>query len=259
MPPVRLFHHLLMFCIALAVVGCGGEKKDGGRGGAPTVVVGTNPDYPPMQFIDPQTGRMVGLEIDLMEAIAREGGFEITWKNVEWKGIFAALEARDIDAIMSAATITEERKQKFDFSDPYYTISQRLVVLAKDADQIKSIGDLRGRRIGVQLNTTGALLVEKEYPDWDRVTFDNTPLAFADLLRGAVFGFMVDEPVADEYSRANPQTANLLVALPFEFSKEEYGIVVRKGDTALLTKINEGLRKVREAGIDREIKAKWVK
>jgi ABC-type amino acid transport substrate-binding protein len=223
------------------------------------MIVGTNPDYPPMQFVDPDTGEMVGYEIDLMHAIAEAGGFDIRWKSVEWKGIFGALEARDIDAIISAATITEERRKTFDFSNPYYTISQRLVVRRQDADSVSAISDLDGRLIGVQLATTGMLLVQEQFPHWQMATYDNAPLAFADLRNGGIFGFMVDSPVADEYSRANPEVAELFAALPFEFSEEHYGIVVRKGQPELLDMINTGLGKVKESGIDRDLQAKWIK
>lgn len=243
-----------------AAVGCGGdrEQRQAARDeAAKVVVVGTNPEYPPMQFIDPETGEIIGYEIELMEAIAEKAGFEMRWSAVEWKGIFGALEAGDIDAIMSAATITPERQQKYNFSDPYYTISQRLVVRKQDADAVSSIEELNARRIGVQLNTTGAIMVEKEYPGFVRITYDNTPLAFADLESGSIFGFMVDEPVAEQYARANPRKAELFQALPFKFSEEHYGVVLRKGDTELLEKINKGLEAVREAGIDRDLQEKW--
>jgi len=250
---------LALTALALAVA-CGSSEStsSGASGGGKKVIVGTNPDYPPMQFIDPKTNEMVGYEIELMEAIAEKGGFEMEWKNIEWKSIFGALEAGDIDAIMSAATITDERKQKFDFSDPYYTISQRVVVLRENAPQIQKVDDLNGKRIGVQLGTTGQLLVEKEYPSFVRVTFDNAPLAFQDLAGGGVFGFMVDEPVAEEYGRANPEMAKRFEALPFKFSEESYGVVLRKNETELRDKINAGLKAVKESGIEAQLREKWI-
>jgi len=261
---IRMFRPMILATGLMVglVVGCGktDEKAPPASGNEQrVVVVGTNPDYPPMQFIDQKTGDMVGYEIDLMEEIAKAGGFTIKWKNIEWKGIFGALGAKDIDAIMSAATITEERGKTYDFSDPYYTISQRLVVQKKDAATITAIEQLADKKIGVQMNTTGAILVAEKYPNWERATYDNAPLAFADLANGSVFGFMVDEPVADEYSRANPQMADKFATLPFKFSEEHYGIVLRKGDAALLQKINAGLKAVKEAGVDIKLREKWIK
>ncbi len=234
------------------------EKAPSQSSASEVVIVGTNPDYPPMQYIDTDTGEMVGYEIALMEAIAEEAGINMEWKPVEWKGIFAALESGEIDAIMSAATITEDRKKKYNFSDPYYTISQNLVIQRKDLGEVDQVEDIDGKIIGVQLATTGALMVEEEFPQWKTKTYDNAPLAFADLAQGSVFGFMVDSPVADAYSRANPDTAERFATVPIEFSKEEYGVVIRKGETELLEKINEGLKKVKESGVDAQLQAKWI-
>lgn len=250
--------------LGLFLTACGGANSDDAEMRRPAeersyYVIGTNPNYPPMQMVDPETGEMVGFEIDLMHAIAEAGGFEIRWRSVEWRGIFAALDAGDIDAIISAATITDERRQRFDFSDPYYKISQRVVVRRADLDKVSEISDLDDKTIGVQLATTGQILVEEQFPHWDTATYNNAPLAFSDLRTGRIFGFMVDEPVAEEYGRVNPEAAELFSPLPFIFSEEEYGIVVRKNQPRLLNMINEGLRKVQEAGIDIDLQEKWIK
>lgn len=259
----RLLSALSLTFVLTLLSACGenGNRETAGStdDGTPLVIVGTNPDYPPMQFIDTTTGEMVGYEIDLMHAIAEAGGFRIQWKNIEWRGIFSALESRDIDAIISAATITEERARKYDFSNPYHTISQRLVIRSADADKITAIEDLADKRIGVQLGTTGFLLVQEQFPRWQTATYDNAPMAFADLEAGGIFGFMVDEPVADAYSRAKPETADKFHALPFQFSEEHYGIVIRKNQPELLRMINQGLASVKEAGIDLDLKEKWIK
>ncbi|MCC5875207.1 MAG: basic amino acid ABC transporter substrate-binding protein [Candidatus Sumerlaeia bacterium] len=249
--------------LALLLSACGGGNSDHeemrrAEDDRRYYVIGTNPNYPPMQMVDPDTGEMVGFEIDLMNAIAEAGGFEIRWRSVEWRGIFAALDAGDIDAIISAATITEERRKRFDFSNPYFKISQRVVVRRDDLGKVSEISDLDDKTIGVQLATTGQILVEEQYPHWDVATYNNAPLAFADLRTGRIFGFMVDEPVAEEYGRVNPEAAELFAPLPFIFSEEEYGIVVRKNQPRLLNMINEGLRKVQEAGIDIDLQEKWI-
>lgn len=264
---MKLFY-LLAAGAAVMAAGCGGESNEstgnpasqpaGGEGaGNEVVVIGTNPDYPPFEFTDPETGEIVGFEVDMMEALAAEAGLEVEWKPVKWQGIFAALERGDIDAVLSAATITEERQQKYDFSDSYFTISQKLVILDKDKGQIQEVSDLNDKRIGVKLATTGALLVETEYPQWETATFDNTSTAFADLAAGKIFGFMVDGPVAEAYGRSNPQTADLFYALPFEFSKEDYGIVFRQDDDELRERINAALKTIKDEGILEQLEAKW--
>ncbi|CAN5276468.1 basic amino acid ABC transporter substrate-binding protein [soil metagenome] len=251
---------LIVFLTPLLFAAC--SKGEGSAAPAPTeprvIVVGVNPDYPPMASTDEKTGEIKGFEVDLMNAIAEKGGFKIKWKSIPWKGIFGALDSHDIDAIMSSASITEERQKTYDFSDPYYTISQKLVVNKADAGKVKELKDMDDRDVGVQLNTTGEHMVATQFPTWRRHSYDNAPLGFADLKAGSIFGFMVDEPVADSFALADPKSADLFTSLPFQFSKENYGIVVRKGDAELLTKINAGLKAAKEASVDRDLKKTWI-
>ncbi len=222
------------------------------------VVFAINPDYPPMEQVDSKTGEIVGFTPELLKAIGEKGGFTPQLKIVDWKAIFGALETSEVDAIISSVTITEERKQKYAFSDPYYTISQRLVIRKEDAGAIKSIDDLKGKKVGVQIGTTGAILMEKSYPTIERATYDSPIPGMADLLEKKISAFMVDEPVALQYTKQNPDTKDTLLVLDFRFSEEEYGIVVRKADKALLEKINKGIHATKEAGIDQELRKKWL-
>lgn len=258
--------HLLLAIVALLLVAScqkdAPQSNDTASAGAgkqiPTVVFGINPDYPPMELVDPRSGVIVGYSIDLINAVGERGGFKPVMKPVDWKAIFGTLDAGDIDAILSSVTITEERKKKYDFSDSYYQISQRMVIRAADADKLKSIDDFKSRRVGVEIGTTGAILMEQLFPHIERVNYDSSNLGFADLSGGKIDGFMVDEPVAVQYSKANPATSGTYDMIDFRFSEENYGIAVRKGDKELLDKINAGLRAVKEEGLDRQIEAKWL-
>ncbi|MCC6546427.1 basic amino acid ABC transporter substrate-binding protein [Candidatus Sumerlaeota bacterium] len=222
------------------------------------VIFAINPDYPPMEQVDPKTGEIVGFTPELLKAIGEKGGFTPKLKNVDWKAIFGALETGEVDAIISSVTITEERRQKYDFSDSYYSISQRLVIRKGDADFIKGIDDLKGKKVGVQIGTTGALLMEKQYPTIERATYDSPIPGMADLIEKKISAFMVDEPVALQYSKQKPDSKDQLLVLDARFSEEHYGIVVRKTDHELLDKINKGVRAVKEAGIDQELRKKWL-
>ena len=116
------------------------------------IKVGTNAEYPPFESVD-ETGKVIGLDIDVMNAIAKAAGFEVEFVNTRWDGIFVALSSGEFDAVASAATITDERKQAVDFSDPYFNAGQVLSV--KQDSDITSLDDLAGKRVGVQLGTTG--------------------------------------------------------------------------------------------------------
>ena len=98
---------------------------------AKTYVVATDAAFPPMEFVDANKN-IVGFDIDLMNAIAKAMGFEVEYKNTAWDGIFAGLESGDYDAIISAVTIRDDRKAKYDFSEPYINAGQAIVVMADD-------------------------------------------------------------------------------------------------------------------------------
>ena len=101
-----------------------------------------------------ENGDLAGFDIEMMNAIAEEAGFEIEWVNTKWDGIFVALASGEFDAVCSAATITEERLETVDFSDPYFNAGQMIAVRA-DETAIAGDDDLAGKKVGVQLGTTG--------------------------------------------------------------------------------------------------------
>ena len=104
----------------LFVAGCKKQEPE-------KIVIATDATWPPMEMVD-EAKEIVGFDIDLMNAAAKEGGFAVEFKNTAWDGIFAGLEAGEYDAVMSSVTITDERKKTMDFSDPYINAGQILVV-----------------------------------------------------------------------------------------------------------------------------------
>ena len=122
------------------------------------VTVATDATWPPMEFVDANK-KIVGFDIDFMNAVAKEAGFQVTFKNTAWDGIFAGIAAGQYDAIISSVTITDERKAKFDFTAPYISIGQILVV--PKAEKGSKVADLKGKRVGAQIGTTGAMEIKK--------------------------------------------------------------------------------------------------
>ena len=135
------------------------------------IKVGTNAEYPPFESVD-ASGKIVGFDMDLVTAIAKAAGFEVEFVNTRWDGIFVALASGEFDAVSSAATITEERKQTVNFSDPYFNAGQMIAV--KQDSAIKTPDDLNGKKVGVQLGTTGDIWVSKnttaEVVRYDEIT-----------------------------------------------------------------------------------------
>jgi polar amino acid transport system substrate-binding protein len=261
----------LFFVLALimgtfmAVQGCkpAGEEMPEGEimeGGEMMmkIVVATDAAYPPFENIDPETGEMVGFDIDLMNEIAKEAGFEVEYVNVNWDGIFVGLDNDKYDAVISAVSITEERKVKYDFSDPYYSISQALIVNKEMAKDAKDLDDLAGKKIGAQIGTTGAILISKN-ENVELVNYDDNPLAIEALVRGDVDGVVCDHPVAYDYALDNEAYMDKLEVVNDDLNKgdyEGYGVVVKKGNTEVLDMINKGLSGVSNRTI-KNIMKKW--
>jgi|GEM_PF-197486 len=224
---------------------------------AAKVVIATDAAFPPMEYVDEKTKEMVGFDIDMMNAIAKAMGLEIEYKNTAWDGIFAGLESGAYDAILSAVTITDERKEKYDFSDPYINAGQAVVVLV-DNTTIKSDKDLPGKTVGAQIGTTGAIAVGK-ISGATLKEYDTIDLAFLDLTNGAVEAVVVDTPVAADYALASEQFKGKLKIVGEPFTEEYYGVCVVKGQQAdFLKAFNEGLKKIKADGTYDAIYAKWI-
>ncbi|PIE60298.1 MAG: basic amino acid ABC transporter substrate-binding protein, partial [Desulfobulbus propionicus] len=122
-----------------------------------TIVFATDATWPPMEFVN-KDKQVVGYAIDFMNAAGKEAGFKPVFKNTAWDGIFAGLAAGKYDAIVSSVSITEDRKKAMDFSEPYFTVRQALIVNKKST--AKSIADLKGEKVGAQIGTTGYFAIK---------------------------------------------------------------------------------------------------
>jgi polar amino acid transport system substrate-binding protein len=246
--------------VSLVLQGC----KPGGKVMTPTAVgenlklkIATDAAYPPFESVDPATGEIVGFDIDLMKEIATAGGFEVEFVNTPWDGIFVGLDNDNYDAVISSVSITDERKQTYDFSDPYYTIYQALITRKADGEKFKSLADLKGKKVGAQIGTTGAIFVGKD-PNVKLVNYDDNGLAIEALLKGDVDAVVCDHPVAFNYALVNPSYKDkLVVTNPRVNDKPEpYGICIKKGNTKIVDLINKGLKGVTPEKIA-ELEAKW--
>ncbi len=215
------------------------------------VIIGTNAEYPPFEYVD-ENGEIQGFDIDLMKAIAKAAGFEPEFVNTRWDGIFVALASGEFDAVISAATITDERKQTVDFSEPYFNAGQVLAV--KKGSDIKGLEDLAGKKVGVQLGTTGDIWAS-ENTDAEVVRYDEITLAMQALANGDVDAVINDGPTTADMIKANPEWNVEIVAGPF--TDEFYGIAVRKDAPEILAAINKGLEAVRASGEYDQIYEKW--
>jgi polar amino acid transport system substrate-binding protein len=224
------------------------------------IVVAVNANWPPMQMKDDK-GTITGYEIDMIRAIADEAGFQVKIVNVPWGKILKGLNAGKYDAVMASVSITENRKEKFDFSEPYFTAEQLLVIPKALVGTT-----LTGKEIAVFKLTTGADAIrESQRCKMTYYTAEETEKAFKDLADGKVAGVLCDSPMALKYAFSKGEyygkfaiTSETYV-VENQMPKEEYGIAVKKGDAKTLDLINKGLQAVKAKGIDNQIRDKWFR
>jgi ABC-type transport system substrate-binding protein len=218
------------------------------------ITVGTDATWPPFEYVDETTKEFVGLDIDLMKAIAAAGGFDYQFVNVSWDPLLAGMATGQYDAAISAMTITEDRAKQFDFSEPYYNAGQLIAVRADD-DRIKGPADLVGKTSGAQLGTTGAIYLEK-LAGATLKNYDTIDQAFLDLINGQIDAVVADNPLVGGYVG---KYAGTIKSVGEPFTDEYYGIAVKKNAPEILAAINKGLKTVLAQGIIAQLEEKWIK
>lgn len=222
---------------------------------AKVYVVGTDAAYAPFESQN-EKGEIVGFDIDVVTAVAKKAGIEVKFVNTPWEGIFNALAQGDRDLVVSAVTITDERKGTMDFTAPYFDAVQLIAV--KESSKVTKFADLKKLKVGVQTGTTGdeavTKLLGKNSTNIKR--FESTPLALKELESGGVDAVVADNGVVINYVTNNPGGKFKTVS-DKDFAPEQYGIAVKKGNTELLEKLNKGLADIKADGTYDQIFAKY--
>ena len=214
--------------------------------------VGTDPTFPPFELRDSSSGRITGFDVDLIEAIGRQAGHPITLVPLPFDGIIPALQAHSIDAAISAITITAARNRSIAFSRPYFRASE-VIVVRRDGPGYSSLAQLRGRRLAVQIGTTGALAAGR-VPGAQVSSFDATPLALQELVNGNVDAVVSDEPAILYAIRDAKLTGLRISGAPL--STEFYGIALPTG-SRLQAPINRALGQLIDSGRYAGIHRRW--
>lgn len=211
---------------------------------------GSDTSFAPFEFSD-EKGGYIGFDVDLVTAIAKKMGLEAVVVATAWDGIIPNLVADRYDIIMSAMTITDERKQQISFTDGY--IDTNLAITTKLDAPITDAAGLDGKIVGVQVDTTGQFEVEKVAGVKEIKKYENSVAAIQDLLAGRVDAVVNDSPVNAYYTRDNADYGNTGKI----GSDDQYGYGVKQENTALVEAMNAALAELKDDGTYDLIYAKW--
>lgn len=240
---------LLVLVSVLSSVMLFGCKKSE-TAAADTLVVGTNAEFPPFEYIE--QGNIVGFDVELMNEISKIIGKKVEFKNMAFDSLLIAMQTGKINCIISGMTATDERRQHVNFSEPYF-VSKQAVIVPENSD-IQKFEDLKGKKIGVVIGYTGDMVVTDMYKDTSAITrYEATGQAIMALTAGKVDATVLDMEPAKEYVANNEGIKVLDTAL----AEEEYSIALPKDNTALLEEINNALKTLKENGTYDKIYAKY--
>ena len=218
--------------------------------------VGTHPTFAPFEFMESASREYVGFDMDLIREIGKRIGMEVEIVNMGFDGLIPALLTGNIDLAVSGITITEERKKRVDFCDPYYQAGQSLMVRAADKDKYNAIADLENKTIAVQIGTTGAD-VAKSIKGAKIKAFNTGAEAFMDLKMKGADAVITDRPVIGYFIVKNPRAAKGLMQKDVPFDSEYFGFAAKKGNTELVNKVNAAMKAMKEDGTYQKIYSKW--
>lgn len=252
----------LALILVLAVgmlAGCGGgdsNSADDQKADQTKVYnIATDTTFAPFEFQN-DAGEYVGIDIELLAAIAEDQGFKYELNPLGFNAAVAALESNQTDAVIAGMSIKPDRQKKYDFSEPYYD-SGVVMGIKADNDTIKSYADLKGQKVAVKTGTEGASFAEsiKDQYGFDVVYYDESPFMYEAVKTGTSVACFEDYPVM---GYGITQGNGLKIVTDME-QGSSYGFAVLKGkNTELLNMFNAGLKNIKENGKYQEILDKYI-
>ncbi|WP_268913240.1 amino acid ABC transporter substrate-binding protein [Lentilactobacillus sp. SPB1-3] len=224
------------------------------------IVIGLDDSFVPMGY-QTKSGKIVGYDVDLAKAVFKQYGIKVDFQPIDWSMNITELRNGTIDLIWNGLSITPERSKQIDFSTPYLINDQILVT--KKRNNINSFADMKGKVAGVQTGSAGAMdidnqpkLLKDRIKGNSPVLYDSFTDAFIDLNSNRIQGLLIDSIYADYYIAHQSNRLSYKI-VKSEFPKESYAVGIRKGDTKLRLKINEGLKRLAKDGKLKRIDQKW--
>jgi len=275
----RLLALLLVSLMAAGLVACGSsneneetkaaatetksESLEAETGDAGTeleytkLIIGVDDTFAPMGFRD-ENNELVGFDIDLANAVGEYLGIEIEFQTIDWPMKEMELNQGNIDLIWNGYTITDARKEKVDFTNPYLNNNQVVAVMADSG--ITTLADLEGKVVAAQTDSSALVAIDSmpEIRDSfaDLVTQDTNDMCILEL-EGGRSDAVVADSVLLNYVISHKDDPSQFKILEEDFGTEEFAVGVRKEDTALLNALNEALDALKADGTTAEISIKW--
>lgn len=248
---------MLVTGLLVTVIGCKGEQqKAGDNTPKEKLIVGTEATFPPFEMI--KDGEYTGFDMEIIRAIGESQGYDVEIKHLGFDALIPAVQSGNIDCVIAAVSIDEERSKKVDFSQPYFDAGL-IIAVKKDTSGITTTEDLQGKKIAAQVGTTGAAACQK-IKDNDSSTdvriFESVGEAFMELQKGGVDAIINDHPVTADYIKTSGNDSVKMVGEVFS-ADSQYGIAVKKGNSELLETINAGLDELKSSGEYDNIYKKW--
>lgn len=227
----------------LALSGCVHTSKQ-------ALVMATNAEFPPYEYYD-ENNNIVGIDVEIAQAIADELGCKLEIIDMDFGSIIPAIENGKADIAVAAMSVTEEKLELVDFSEPYATASQLIIV--KEGSQISSVSDLGGKRIGVQIYTTGEVYAN-DIEDATIERFNKGSDAVDALIAGDIDAVVIDGEPAKVFVEENAG----LVIIDEPLTEEEYAIGVAKDNPRLLKNVNSAIESLKQSGKLERITEKYI-
>lgn len=249
---------MLILGLLASLAGCGG-KNDAQKETAkekPQLLVASETTYPPFEFS--QNGKLTGFDMDLIQAIGKLKGYDVKVNTLGFDSLIPAVKAGKYDCAISAMTITEDRKKSVDFTKPYFD-SGLIIAVAQNNNDIKTLADLKGKKLAGEVGTTGLNAendIKAQDPKTNVAVFDAVGEAFMELQKGGADAVINDYPVTAYYIQTTGKDKIKMVGDKFS-TGDQYGIAVKKGNTKILNMLNDGIDKLKANGEYDKIYKKW--
>lgn len=253
----RQFWIALIFSASLLVTGipgCSNPAQNRQAAGKPTLTMATEATYPPFEFYETSgKGEPIGFDIDIAQSIARQLGYDLKITSMDFNGIIPSVQAKRADFAMAGITPTAERKKSVDFSDLYY--QSKNVIITKKGSNIKTISDLSGKKLGVQLTTTQEQTAKKIANQVQGITtqsLNDLGTVIQEIKAGRLDAGIMEDIVAKGYVSTNPGLEYFTINL----DPQGLAIAFPKG-SALVPEFNRILQQMKANGELAKLEQKW--